>query len=100
MSTREKYEAALQRYHRAGEDFQALCPPQTEMLTGELWVSWEPRTWPQNETGFTMRLHPQFGDMPPASLRRLADIREALDAWRRNEAPWPLSKNPPTKEMR
>lgn len=35
-----------------------------------------------------------FAHAPAAALRRIADIRDALDAWAAG-GPWPASKNPP-----
>jgi hypothetical protein len=101
MSTRENYEQALRRYQEAGDAFVRLCPQQTEMLTDEHWVMWETsRFTSKPDTTFHLRCSPDISAATPAAFRRLADIRQSLEAWLRNEAPWPLSANPPPKENR
>jgi len=70
----------------------AQTPPQAEHL-GDVLATWSATYGGQEDPYYSLYI----GDpravvkLTPPALRRLADIKEALDRWLANEGPWPLS---------
>jgi hypothetical protein len=89
----------LRRFQANEADYRAITKgsPEQEEKLGEgvdlLWSFHATIGHGKDEVGYRLVL--KFGcerELTAARARRYAEVRDALDAWERNEGDWPLAK--------
>lgn len=93
---REEYDKAVAALAKASQAVDSGCPPQTEWLNPRVSAVWRAEF---DATPFEARIrvmgHPYdqslVDNLSTEALLRVVEIRQALDAWNRNEGPWPMA---------
>ncbi len=103
----------LENTRAADAALEAACPVQVEVVAGKdvRWCKVVPGGWnhqeraaglpPRTTIGYDLAVRDADGsrayassvhDLPLPMLARIIELRTALDAWQRNEGPWPLAR--------
>lgn len=93
---RAEYKRLLEEKEAARKRFREACPDQVEHH-GAVWISWRAdNSLPSGYQSSIEGENLEYGLVGLADgvgvLLRLVEIRDALEAWSRNEGDWPLAK--------